>query len=114
MRRFGKYNAKKVTIDGIKFDSKAEGNRYLELKSLYDRNEIQSLQLQVPFELQKAFISGTGKKIRPITYIADFVYTENDQTVVEDCKGVLTTEYKLKKKLFQYVYYPLTIKETRG
>jgi len=63
---------------------------------------------------QKAFISGTGKKIRPITYIADFVYIENDQTVVEDCKGVLTTEYKLKKKLFQYVHYPLTIKETRG
>lgn len=32
MFRTSKYNAKKVEIDGIKFDSKAEGEYYLHLK----------------------------------------------------------------------------------
>ena len=36
---------------------------------------------------------------RPCYYIADFVYTENGATVVEDTKGVKTDAYKIKKKL---------------
>lgn len=34
MVRRNKYNAHKITIDGIKFDSKKEANRYCELKIL--------------------------------------------------------------------------------
>ncbi len=36
-------------------------------------------------------------------YIADFVYYRDGKRVVEDCKGVKTAEYKLKKKLMAYV-----------
>ena len=46
-----KYNAKKVIVDGITFDSKKESKRYLELKQMQENGEIHDLQLQVPFEL---------------------------------------------------------------
>lgn len=41
---------------------------------------------------------------RECAYYADFVYTENGKTVVEDTKGVKTTEYIIKRKLMLYVY----------
>lgn len=109
-----KYNSKKTIIDGITFDSKKEGRRYLELKKKAENGEISDLRLQVPFELVPSFtieIDGKKRKRRNIRYIADFVYYENGQKVVEDVKGRKTDIYKLKKKLFEYKY-KVTIKET--
>jgi len=37
--------------------------------------------------------------IRAISYYADFVYTEKGKLIIEDCKGMKTQVYKLKKKL---------------
>ena len=102
MRRH-KYHAKKTTIDGITFDSQKEANRYAELKLLERAGEIKHLQLQVPFTLQEAFTLH-GKKYRPITYIADFVYEQDGRTIVEDTKGMRTQVYQLKKKLFLAKY----------
>lgn len=46
-----------------------------------------------------------GKTVeRPVTYIADFVYTENGRTVVEDVKGMKTKEYIIKRKLMLYLH----------
>jgi hypothetical protein len=98
-----KYNAKKTTVDGITFDSKREAERYCELKLLQRAGEISELRLQVPFELQPGF-TVNGKKIRPIHYIADFMYTQNGTHVVEDAKGHRTKEYMLKRKMFAYRY----------
>ena len=109
-----KYNSRKTIIDGITFDSKKEAKRYLELKNKQDEGEISDLRLQVPFELVPSFtieIDGKKRKRRNIRYIADFVYYENGQKVVEDVKGRKTEIYKLKKKLFEYKYN-VTIKET--
>ena len=39
-----------------------------------------------------------------MTYAADFVYTEDGQTVVEDAKGVRTKEYIIKRKLMLYIH----------
>lgn len=97
--RWHKYHAKKTTIDGITFDSRKEANRYAELKLLERAGEIKNLRLQVPFTLQESFTLH-GKKYRPITYIADFVYEQDGRTIVEDTKGMRTQVYKLKKKLF--------------
>ena len=44
-------------------------------------------------------------------YIADFVYWENDERVVEDCKGVKTPIYRIKCKLMKAIY-GIEIKET--
>ena len=101
---YNKYKAKKTEIDGIKFDSKREMNRYCELKLLEKAKEISNLQLQPKFLLIDGF-KYKGKKIQAMNYIADFQYIEKDGTeVVEDVKGFKTKEYNIKKKLFLHKY----------
>ena len=107
-----KYHNKKVIVDEIKFDSLKEAKRYQQLKILEKAKEITELKLQVKFELQPSF-KKNNKTIRKIEYIADFVYYDNklNKYIVEDTKGYRTDIYKLKKKLFEYKYPHLTIKE---
>lgn len=98
-----KYHNKKCIIDGICFDSKKEGYRYLYLKELENKGIISCLDRQVSYELQPSF-KFEGKIIRSIRYVADFVYIKNDKWVVEDVKGVQTDIYKLKKKIMLYKF----------
>ena len=107
-------------VGGIKFDSKKEGVRYKELKMFERAGIIQDLQRQVKYVLIPAqyepsgeiYTKGKekgkpkkGKLIeRECAYYADFVYTENGKTVVEDTKGVKTPEYIIKRKLMLYVH----------
>lgn len=109
-----KYNNQKTMYNGIKFDSKRELKRYQELKLLEASGEIKDLKLQVPFELipsqfetYERYSDKTGKRLKngkrciekACVYIADFVYTENGKTVVEDTKGFKTKDYIIKRKL---------------
>ena len=105
-----KYKAKKVVVDGIKFDSKREEQRWKDLLILQHIGEIKDLRRQVRFELQPSY-KKNGKTIRAITYIADFTYFLNGKLIVEDSKGYRTEVYKLKKKIFEYKYPELEIKE---
>lgn len=106
-----KYGNHKVTFDGIKFDSKKEMNRYIELKLLQRAGKISDLQLQVPFVLLKA---GNGE--RGVKYIADFVYLDADgNKVVEDVKSEATKKkeaYILKRKWFKSIYTDHRLIET--
>ena len=112
-KRNHKYNAKPTEIDGIRFDSKREAQRYQELKMLTAAGEIHSLQLQPRFELQPSF-KRNGKTVRAIHYVADFQYvTQNGRHVVEDTKGMATAVFKLKKKLFLYRYPDLELRVTK-
>jgi len=104
-----KYKNKKIVVDNIKFDSVLEANRYQELKLLQRAKQISNLRLQVPFLLQEGF-KKNGKTYQAIKYIADFVYEENGQTIVEDTKGMKTETFKIKQKLFEYKYPELSIK----
>ena len=104
-----KYKNTKIVIDNIKFDSVLEANRYQELKLLQRAKQISNLRLQVPFLLQESF-KKNGTVHRKIEYIADFVYEENGQTIVEDTKGMKTETFKIKQKLFEYKYPELSIK----
>lgn len=94
-----KYHNKKITIDGILFDSKREGNYYTKLKLMQNAGLIWNLELQKKYILQASF-TFNGKKIREISYYADFVYEDKDGLHVVDTKGYRTDTYKLKKKLF--------------
>lgn len=94
-----KYHNKKTTIDGILFDSKKEGNYYTKLKLMQNAGLIWNLELQKKYILQASF-TFNGKKIREISYYADFVYEDKDGLHVVDTKGYRTDTYKLKKKLF--------------
>lgn len=99
-----KYHAKKVNVDGIVYDSKKEAKRACVLEQQAKYGLITDLQRQVVFELQPRYVNNQGKKIRPITYIADFTYKQEGKQIVEDVKGYKTKEYALKKKLFEYKY----------
>lgn len=114
-----KYRAKKASVDGIEFDSRKEANRYCELKLLQRAGKIQNLELQKAFELipaqREADTIGKrggiikGKVIeKAVFYRADFVYTENGETVVEDVKGYkgggAYAVFTIKRKLLLYKY----------
>ena len=117
-RRYSKYNAKKVEVDGIKFDSKAEGEYYLHLKQQVAERQILGFERQKRMLLQEGFnVEGVKGKIRPIFYVVDFIITENDGTLTYvDVKGMETDVFKLKKKLFMKRYNTalLKVKKTKG
>lgn len=94
-----KYGAIKTTVDGIKFDSKKEARRYLQLKLMARAGEILYLELQPKFDLM---VNGTKCGF----YKADFKYidTRTGKEVVEDVKGMKTPVYNLKKKLVKAIY----------
>ena len=104
-----KYRNKKTQVDMYVFDSVLEARRYKQLALLEKAGEISNLKLQVPFLLQESFRKN-GKTYRKIEYIADFVYEEKGQTVVEDTKGIKTDVFKIKQKLFEYKYPNLSLK----
>lgn len=99
-----KYHSRKVTRDGMTFDSVKEYKRYCELSLLEKAGMVTDLERQVKFELipsQKI----DGKVVeRPCSYVADFVYMENGQKVVEDTKGFRTKDYVIKRKLMLWVH----------
>jgi len=115
---YNKYGAKPTFSDGIRFASKGEARRYEELKLLVRAGEIKDLKLQPKFELIPAYVNGAGEKIRKLEYVADFEYfeIEHQQWVIEDVKseGTKTAIYLLKRKLFEKIYYPKTIKEVES
>lgn len=100
--RANKYHARKTVVDGIEFDSAKEAKRFTKLRAMEEDGEIQGLRLQVPFELLPSF-ECDGVKYRGMKYVADFVYYRDGKQIVEDCKGVKTPEYKMKKKLMAYL-----------
>jgi len=113
---YRKYLNKPTIVDSITFDSIAESRRYRELKLLLDNGNITKLELQPRFTLLEAYVNGKGKKIQALYYFADFRYfdMELDRWIVEDVKrsATATPVYKLKKKLFESKFFPLTITET--
>ena len=94
-----KYGNLKTEIDGIRFDSRHEAYRYAELKLMERTRLISDLRLQVPYVLIPPQRTKKGRYIREVRYVADFVYTQNGETVVEDAKGFRTKEYAIKWKL---------------
>ena len=96
-----KFNARKVTIDGITFDSEKEGRRYQELKLLERANEISRLELQPAF---KHTVNGE----HCFTYKADFSYFTNDKRIIEDVKGFKKgsayAHFRTKKKCIEAQY----------
>lgn len=117
----GKYGNKKTVVDGITFDSQKEAKRYKELSLMERAGMISDLQRQVKFILipSQREPDTVGKKgglhkgkliERECTYVADFVYQENGQTVVEDTKGFRTKDYLLKRKMMLF-FHGIKIKE---
>ncbi len=105
-----KYGSKKITRDGMTFDSLKEYRRFCELSLLQRAGAITELKRQVEYELIPAQrepdtvgVRGGVKKGKVIEhavkYVADFVYKENGKQIVEDTKGFKTKDYIIKRKL---------------
>jgi hypothetical protein len=111
-----KYGAQKCQVNGEVFDSRKEAMRWQELRILEQAGHIANLRRQVKYVLIPAQKETTvevrkkgAKRVervveRECAYVADFVYEEDGETVVEDAKGVRTEAYKIKKKLMLYVH----------
>lgn len=97
-----KYGNKKVVNDGITFDSKMEAKYYGHLKLLQAQGIVTSFELQPKFVLLPKF-EKNGKKYREIGYTADFmVHYADGHSEVVDIKGMVTQQFELRKKLFDY------------
>ena len=127
-RTRSKYGNHKTTVNGIKFDSIKEAERYQVLLDAQRKGYIYDLRLQHDFTLVEAYTTCTGQRMRALKYRADFTYYLSDgfyavpvdgdveqvvkwyqemqkpginPLVVEDVKssGTRTKEYMMKKKL---------------
>ena len=104
-----KYQNKKTEIRGIKFASKREAARYVELLAMQRAGEIYGLDCHPSFELIPAQVAPSGSKERRVTYVADFAYyrASDGQRVVEDVKSPVTAKlpaYIIKRKLMLRVH----------
>jgi len=119
MRGKGRYgNVKKPIVDGHRFDSQSEANRYAELKLLQRAGKIEGLEIQPRY-----VIKIRGKPVllrsarypngRKLTYVADFLYLNpsRDEIIIEDVKmqsGHRTEVYKIKRALMEAMGYRIT------
>lgn len=102
---YSKYHARKVTIDGIVFDSAKEARRYRELRLMERAGLITDLERQKRYRLIPSQKLSSGKRERPVDYVADFEYRNTEgRLIVEDTKGVKTKDYIIKRKLMKYVH----------
>lgn len=100
---------KKTRIDGILFDSLAEGQRYTELKALQAAGKISELichpkwdlieePILLPEQIRQTVYSGKAVTNK-LTFSADFAYLEDGRQIVEDVKGKITkSNYKFVLK----------------
>jgi len=116
-RRPHKYHARATTVDGIRFDSRKEANRYRDLTILAALGQIQQLEMHPQFSIAVVELF-RGLELGPSVvacgvYTADFRYvTTAGEVIVEDVKsGPTRTEaYRLRKRLVEAIH-GITIRE---
>lgn len=93
-----KYRNKPTVVQGVKFASKKEAKRWVDLQMLEAAQRVRNIRRQAEYRLEVA-----GFLI--CKYRADFVFDELLAgawvEVVEDVKGYRTPEYRFKKKLMR-------------
>ena len=97
-----KYFAKKTLAFGLRFDSKWEAERWGQLKAMERAGVVTELERQIKYDL-------TINDIKICDYIADFRYLQQEEDgfsklIIEDAKGILTPEFKLKKKMMKAIH----------
>ena len=101
-----KYNANRIRVDGILFDSQLEADYYNDLKLQMKAGTIRGFCRQPEFVLQEGF-----GDVRPITYRPDFIIFHNDGTYdIVDTKGFETQEFRRTRKLFRAKFPRLELK----
>lgn len=102
-----KYNAQKTRVDGHLFDSKMEAEYYEILKS----------QTMIGGQIQHIDVHPVMTLPGGIRYKPDFmIYWVTSEIEVIDVKGVMTKDFKIKRKLFDETHplAPLVVVQKRG
>jgi hypothetical protein len=100
-----KYNAQKIWVDGILFDSKAEADYYCQLKLLLRAGEITGFCRQARFLITEGVNGERGTE-----YVTDFIiFYPNGNYQIVDVKGKETDVFKIKEKAFREKYPKLKI-----
>ena len=114
-----KYGNHKIKNAYGTYDSQLEYARFIFLSNREKEGEITNLRRQVEYLLIPAqygteikHLKTKDKEVRVLlerscSYVADFVYERNGETIVEDCKGakgIITEAAKIKKKLLLWVH----------
>lgn len=100
-KKKNKYGAKKITVNGITYDSVLEARRHAQLIEEEKRGRITDLHHHERF-----LLIDKSKYGRALYYEADFSYIKDGQKVIEDTKSKATKTrlYKLKKRLLAERY----------
>jgi len=103
------FHARRVTIDGYKFDSLSEARRYGELKLLQLAGEISALEVHPRVYLLPAY-----NEYKRWDMTLDFGYIEKNIQVYEDVKPwknvkgerkpYLTREFQVKWRVLRYMH----------
>lgn len=102
VHRGNKFGAKKITVDGIKFASKAESDRYWTLANMQKAGEISGLSPHPEFS-----IVVMGKLIGHYTADASYFRKSDRKLVAEDTKSPATrtkADYRLRIALCRAIY----------
>ncbi|MFA5300524.1 MAG: DUF1064 domain-containing protein [Lutibacter sp.] len=104
-----KYNAKKILVNGIKFDSKKEAQHYLKLKLLLDNGVIKNLVLQplYTFKHNGQFIG----RYKPDFEFWDVPEMKKRVVDVKGCKfGLPYAKFKSQCRLMK-AFYNIEVEE---
>ncbi len=92
-----KYRNKRITIEGVTWDSRKEFRRWQVLYPLFAAGRITHLRRQTRWKI-------TVNGVRVCAYVDDFNYRLDGRLVVEDCKSEFTRKlpvYRLKRRLMK-------------
>lgn len=106
-----KYHAIPIHVDGVRFASKKEAARFLELQCWQKAGQIADLEVHPVYPLHVMELWRSGSPIVVTTvgkFTADFQYTnlQTGEIVVEDVKSdaTKTDAYKLRKRLVEAIH----------
>jgi len=116
VKRKGRYgNVQKIEYAGIKFDSRREYDRYMDLRLMEMAGEVKDIEVHPRFPIVIAGIpikmrSARYPNGRTLTYVADFRYLDvkSEETIIEDVKmqsGHRTDVYRIKRALMEAMGY---------
>ena len=102
-----RYRSEPVIVDGVRYASKKQYQRWCQLQMLERAGKIADLRREVPFELAPAVILD-GRKKSALRYFADATYIDGEtlKLVCEDTKSPITRKdpvYRIKKHLMATV-----------
>lgn len=120
-RKTNKYGAKPTVVDGIRFHSKLESQRYRELLAREKLGLIGNLRRQVTYNVVWPGLSVKDGKL--FAYVSDFEYDDaNGSHIVEDVKGRVTgppwASFRVKQRAMRIAHgievHVVTRKAVRG